>query len=144
MSNEKLKEFIRYVAADQALQEQLGSDATVDQIIAAGKSAGFEFTADEFSSMNEQLSSLVELSDEDLDQVAGAGEQFLWSLFGCKRGGRETSGPGGTGPEPPTDDKPSGGGKGDVDWDEIVDIISKPVPKPPPGPLDSKTPALCV
>jgi len=72
MSIENAKAFIQAAREDEALREQLMTirerdrDAAMASVMAIGAEKGFVFTAEEFTgSLSE------ELSDEDLDKVAG-------------------------------------------------------------------------
>ena len=70
MSEEQLKAFLEAVKADTALQEKLKSAGTdADAVLAVAKEAGFIITA-EVLEMHQ-----FELSDEDLENVAGGVER---------------------------------------------------------------------
>jgi len=64
MSNENLDQFIQKVTDDEQLQARIGEEIDIDSLIALGAEHGCEFTA-------EDLAENVELSDEELDSVAG-------------------------------------------------------------------------
>ena len=64
MSKENLDQFIQKVTDDEQLQARIGEEIDADSLIALGTEHGFEFTA-------EDLAANVELSDEELDGVAG-------------------------------------------------------------------------
>ena len=64
MSKETLDQFIQKVTDDEQLQARIGEEIDIDSLIALGTEHGFEFTA-------EDLGVNVELSDEELDGVAG-------------------------------------------------------------------------
>jgi len=64
MSKENLDQFIQKVTDDEQLQARIGDEIDIDSLIALGTEHGFEFTA-------EDLAANVELSDEELDGVAG-------------------------------------------------------------------------
>ena len=64
MSKENLDQFIQKVTDDEQLQARVGEEMDADSLIALGTEHGFEFTA-------EDLAANVELSDEELDGVAG-------------------------------------------------------------------------
>ena len=64
MSKENLDQFIQKVTDDEQLQARIGDEIDIDSLIALGAEHGFEFTA-------EDLAANVELSDEELDGVAG-------------------------------------------------------------------------
>ena len=73
MSVEAVKGFIEKIGRDEALAEKV-KDAGVDvsEIIALGKENGFEFTAENLKTVHEEMNkSGAELSDEDLEKVAG-------------------------------------------------------------------------
>ena len=70
MSEEQLKAFMEKVKADTSLQEKLKGAADVDAVIAIAKSAGFVVSADEIKTAQ---SATQELSDEELEGVAGGG-----------------------------------------------------------------------
>ena len=70
MSEEQLKAFLEKVKADTSLQEKLKAAADVDAVIAIEKSAGFVVSADEIKTAQ---SATQELSDEELEGVAGGG-----------------------------------------------------------------------
>ena len=64
MSKENLDQFVQKVTDDEQLQARIGDEIDIDSLIALGTEHGFEFTA-------EDLAANVELSDEELDGVAG-------------------------------------------------------------------------
>jgi predicted ribosomally synthesized peptide with nif11-like leader len=64
MSKENLDQFIQKVADDEQLQARIGEEIDIDSLIALGAEHGCEFTA-------EDLAQNVELSDKELDGVAG-------------------------------------------------------------------------
>ena len=68
MSEEQLKAFLEKVKSDTILQEKLKSAADADAALAIARAAGFAITAEEIQSMQ---SATMELSDEDLEGVAG-------------------------------------------------------------------------
>ena len=68
MSEEQLKAFLEKVKADTSLQEKLKSTASPEAAIEIAKEAGFSITAEDMQSMQ---SAMVELSDHELEQVAG-------------------------------------------------------------------------
>ena len=68
MSEEQLKAFLEKVKADTNLQEKLKAAGDIDAALAIAKEAGFSITAEDIQSMQ---SSTVELSDHELEQVAG-------------------------------------------------------------------------
>ena len=64
MSKENLDQFVQKVTDSEELQARIGEEMDADSLIALGAEHGFEFTA-------EDLAADVELSDEELDGVAG-------------------------------------------------------------------------
>ena len=70
MSDEQLKAFWEAIQSDSALQQQLQGVTDPAAIVDIGKEAGFVVSIDEVQKAQAELSN-VELSDEDLDNVAG-------------------------------------------------------------------------
>ena len=68
MSEEQLKAFLEKVQGDTSLQEKLKAAASPEAAIEIAKEAGFLITAEDIQSMQ---SATVELSDDELEQVAG-------------------------------------------------------------------------
>ena len=64
MSKENLEQFMNQVAESEELQAKIGEEIDVDALIALGAECGCEFTA-------EELQESAELTDEELDTVAG-------------------------------------------------------------------------
>ena len=64
MSKENLDQFIQKVTDSEELQARIGEEIDADSLIALGVENGCEFTA-------EDLTAGAELSDEELDGVAG-------------------------------------------------------------------------
>ncbi len=64
MSKESLEQFMNQVAESEELQAKIGEEIDVDALIALGAECGCEFTA-------EELQESAELTDEELDTVAG-------------------------------------------------------------------------
>ena len=64
MSKENLDQFIQKVTDDEQLQVRIGEEIDIDSLIALGAECGCEFSV-------EDLAQTVELSDEELDGVAG-------------------------------------------------------------------------
>ncbi len=67
MSEEQLKAFIEKVKGDTSLQEKLKAAADSDAVLAIAKEAGFMICADDLKNAQS------ELSDEELEAVAGGG-----------------------------------------------------------------------
>ncbi len=68
MLEEQLKAFLEKVKADTSLQEQLKAAADADAVTAIAKEAGFSISADDL-----KMAQVTELSDEELEGVAGGG-----------------------------------------------------------------------
>ena len=64
MSKENLEQFMSKVADSEELQAKIGEEIDAEALIALGAECGCEFTA-------EELQDSAELSDEELDGVAG-------------------------------------------------------------------------
>ena len=64
MSKENLEQFMSKVADSEELQAKIGEQIDAEALIGLGAECGCEFTA-------EELQEAAELSDEELDGVAG-------------------------------------------------------------------------
>ena len=64
MSKENLEQFIQQISDSEELQTRIGEEIDTESLIALGAEHGCEFTA-------EDLAEHAELSDEELDRVAG-------------------------------------------------------------------------
>ena len=73
MSVEAVKGFIEKIGGDEVLAEKFKTAGVdVNAVIALGKENGFEFTAQDMKTVHDEMSqSGTELSDEDLEKVAG-------------------------------------------------------------------------
>ena len=73
MSKENLEQFMKQVADSKDLQAKVGKEIADDALVALGAAHGREFSM-------EDVQAAAELSDEELEQVAGglAGEDPLW------------------------------------------------------------------
>ena len=69
MSEEQLKAFLEKVKGDTSLQEKLKATADSDAVLAVAKEAGFRISADDLTKAQS------ELSEEELEGVAGGGQQ---------------------------------------------------------------------
>ncbi len=100
MSEEQLKAFLEKVQGDTSLQEKLKAAADANAVAAIAKEAGFSISADDLTKAQ------PELSDQELEGVAGGGWQSGDCQSHCKRchgintgwvrkagGGWEASGP---------------------------------------------------
>ena len=74
MSEEQLKAFWEAVQADPSLQEKLRAAIDADSIVSIAKETGFEISAEEVKEAQS------ELSDEQLDGVAGGGNSIACML----------------------------------------------------------------
>ena len=70
MSEEQLKAFMEAVKADAGLQEKLKAAADSNAVVAIAKEMGFMITTEE---LQWAQAVVEELSDEELDGVAGGG-----------------------------------------------------------------------
>ena len=73
MSKENLDQFVQKVTDSEELQARLGEEINIDSLIALGAEHGCEFSA-------EDLAENVELSDEELDGVAGGAIMVLTNV----------------------------------------------------------------
>ena len=68
MSEEQLKDFLEAVKADAGLQEKLKAAGDADAVVAIAKAEGFVISA-------EELNSKAEISEEELEGVAGGDDR---------------------------------------------------------------------
>ena len=68
MSEEQLKAFLEAVKADAGLQEKLKAAVDADAVTAIAKDAGFMISIDDLKNAQS------ELSDEEVEGVAGGGD----------------------------------------------------------------------
>ena len=76
MSEEQLKAFLEAVKADAGLQEKLKAAGDADAVVAIAKAEGFVISAEELKK------SQAEISDEELEGVAGGGGALSVLNFG--------------------------------------------------------------
>ena len=81
MSAEQLKAFVEAVQADEGLQEPLKGAADLDAAVAVAKEAGFDVSKADL--LEYQAQQTLELSDEDLEKVAGGLWEISISYGGC-------------------------------------------------------------
>jgi predicted ribosomally synthesized peptide with nif11-like leader len=74
MSEEQLKAFLEKVKADTSLQEKLKAAANADAVAAIAKEAGFSISADDLTKGQS------ELSEEEVEGVAGGGRKTIWGF----------------------------------------------------------------
>ena len=77
LSEEQLKAFIAKVQADTSLQEQLKAEGA--DPVAIAKAAGFSITTED---LKEHRQTLLLLSDDELEGVAGGNGCLSWSCAG--------------------------------------------------------------
>ena len=75
MSEEQLKALWEAIQADAGLEEKLKGAENLDAAVELAKQAGFDVTKADL--LKVQAQQTVELSDEELDNVAG-GMDFSW------------------------------------------------------------------
>ncbi len=78
MSKENLDQFIQQISDSEELQTRIGDEMDAETLIALGAEHGCDFTADD-------LTAGAELSDEELDGVAG-GAFAIANAFRISRG----------------------------------------------------------
>ena len=74
MSEEQLKSFLAKAQGDKSLQEQLKAASDADAVLSTAKEAGFRISADELKNAQS------ELSDEELEGLAGGGDTSKCSI----------------------------------------------------------------
>tara|TARA_X000000368_G_C22576718_1_gene513206 strand:+ start:207 stop:464 length:258 start_codon:yes stop_codon:yes gene_type:complete len=79
MSEEQLKSFLEKVKTDTGLQEKLKGAADANAALAIAKEAGFAITSEDIQSMQ----SAMDLSDNELEDVAGAGSYETYCAGCC-------------------------------------------------------------
>ena len=77
MSEEQLKAFLEKVKSDTSLQEKLKGASDANSIASIAKEAGFSISADDLTKARS------ELSDEELEGVAGGGKAATWNGVGA-------------------------------------------------------------
>ncbi len=80
MSEEQLKAFNEKIQADPSLKQKLYSAADTAAVVEIAKSAGFVVSIEEL----QKAQSNMELSDEDLEGIAGGGKNTGgYMVYGC-------------------------------------------------------------
>jgi predicted ribosomally synthesized peptide with nif11-like leader len=83
MSEEQLKAFWEAIQADAGLQQKLQGATEPDAVAAIAKEAGFSISAEEIKkAQSGQLFANVELTDEQLENVAGGSGNTLCACAG--------------------------------------------------------------
>ena len=77
LSEEQLKAFLEAVQADAGLQEKLKTAKDVDAVVEIAKAAGFAISAEELKK------SQAEISEEELEGVAGGRGCSTWTWYIC-------------------------------------------------------------
>ena len=77
MSQEQLKAFLAKAAKDPSLQEKIKQAGTAEQLSALAKAEGFDISVS-------SLSASVEISEDELESVAGGGITPLLTGFVCQ------------------------------------------------------------
>ncbi len=80
MSEEQLAALLAKLRDDAGLQEKLKGAADLDAVLAIAKDAGFEISKADW--LKYQANQILELSDEELEGVAGGGA----IRYGCNNG----------------------------------------------------------
>jgi len=80
MSIESAKAFLERARNDEDFRKELEEQVSAEERIKFVKAQGFDFTKEEINSLNE------ELSDEELDGVAGGGSWCRMGECGCSVG----------------------------------------------------------
>ena len=76
MSEQPLKAFLEKIKADTSLQDKLKAAKSPEDVVGIAKEHGHDFSADKFS----------QLSEEELEGVAGGGRCCAARLSGCDGG----------------------------------------------------------
>ena len=83
MSEEQLTALLAKLKEDAGLQEKLKGAADLDAAVALAKEAGFDVSKADW--LKYQAKQTIELSDEELEGVAGGGgwrnEQSMWRVW---------------------------------------------------------------
>ena len=74
MSEQQLKAFLEKVKRDTALQEKLKAASDANTVAAIAKEAGFSISVDDLKNAQS------EISDEELEGVAGGFVYLRWSI----------------------------------------------------------------
>ena len=90
MSEEQLSALFAKLEEDAGLREKLQSAANIDAALAIAKEAGFDVSKADFEAKAEELQTLKllakkDLSDEDLESVAGSADSRAFSEPSTRR-----------------------------------------------------------
>jgi predicted ribosomally synthesized peptide with nif11-like leader len=83
MSEEQLKAFLEAVKADARLQERLKSVVDAEAVVAIANAAGFSFSVEQLKWASTKISGVKELSDNELEGVAGGTENIITLIIKC-------------------------------------------------------------
>lgn len=72
MSRQTVHDFIKHAGTDQTIQEKLHTATNWETLHTVAQGAGFDFSRDEYMEVLREIP-LDEISDKDLDSVAGGG-----------------------------------------------------------------------
>ena len=82
MSKEQLKALFEKVASDTELSDKIGAATTAEAVFEIAKAAGFSITSEDIQLLLSLLSEVSEeeeeLTDDDLENVAGGGWGNRW------------------------------------------------------------------
>ena len=78
MSKDQLKAFLEKVKGDTSLQEKLKAASDTDAVVSLAKEEGFSISADDLKNAQP-----TELSDKELEGLAGGGEANAGNIIGC-------------------------------------------------------------
>lgn len=78
MSEEQLRALLAKLKDDSVLREKLQGIADLDAALALIKEAGFDVSKTEW--LKAQASQTLELSDEELENVAGGQQSLCWGV----------------------------------------------------------------
>ena len=79
MSKEQLKALFEKVASDTELSDKIGAATTAEAVIEIAKAAGFSITSEDIQLLLSEVSEEEEeLTDDDLENVAGGGWGNRW------------------------------------------------------------------
>ena len=82
MSKEQLKALVEKVASDTELSDKIGAATTAEAVFEIAKAAGFSITSEDIQLLLTLLSEVSEeeeeLTDDDLENVAGGGWGNRW------------------------------------------------------------------
>ena len=81
MSEEQLAALLAKLKDDAGLQEKLKGAADLDAVLAIAKDAGFDVSKAAW--LRYQANQTLELSDEELEGVAGGNNRGGWGLIYC-------------------------------------------------------------